>query len=115
MLKDEINGNNKISVRHQDGSFKVEIKEEKKEIKKSDNDNDDDYDLIYIDKWPLHPRDRIRRGTKDNDEVVCKEKTATSLRQIETKNKETRVRRRDVNRNTVHKCRHPTRYKRIIS
>ena len=50
LLKDEINGNNKISVRHQDGSFKVEIKEEKKEIKKSDNDNDDDYDLIYIDK-----------------------------------------------------------------
>ena len=48
MLKEEINENAKISVRHQEGSLKVEIKDE--------NENDNDDDVLFLDKPPLHPK-----------------------------------------------------------
>ena len=48
MLKKEINENAKISVRHQEGSLKVEIKDE--------NENDNDDEVLFLDKPPLHPK-----------------------------------------------------------
>ena len=43
MLKEEINENVKISVRHQDGSLKVEIKDE----------NENGNDVLFLDKPPV--------------------------------------------------------------
>ena len=47
MIKDENDGNDKINIKHENGSLKVGIKE--------DNDND----LVYLSKQPLHPRERF--------------------------------------------------------
>ena len=47
MIKDEIEEKDKITIKPEGRSLKVEIKE------------DDDKDLVYLGKQPVHPRERL--------------------------------------------------------
>ena len=60
--KEKINKNGKISNRHQDGSLKVEIKDE--------NENNNDVNALFQDTRPLHPCNRLRYWIKDNGIVL---------------------------------------------
>ena len=66
---EEIDGNDKISVKHKNGSLKVEI-----------NSDSEDDDITFVNKQPLHPRDRLRLKTKDDDIVFVKKTNSASLR-----------------------------------
>lgn len=69
MSMEEIDGNDKISVKHKNGSLKVEI-----------NSDSEDDDITFVNKQPLHPRDRLRLKTKDDDIVFVKKTNSASLR-----------------------------------
>lgn len=50
MLKEKIDKNDTISVKHENNSLKV----------KANNDIKDD-NITFVNKWPLHPQDRLRQ------------------------------------------------------
>ena len=56
--KDDTEETNEISIKDKDGSFKVELKNKKKE------NGNDDVDLVFLVKNSLNSRDRLRYKNK---------------------------------------------------
>ena len=69
MLSEEIDENDKISVKHENGSLKVEI-----------NSDSKDDNITFVDKRPLHPQNRLTQKAKDDDIFFVKKTTSTSAR-----------------------------------
>lgn len=58
------NDGDKINIKYNDGSFKVDIKGKKQKVKKN---------VIILGKQPLHPRDQLKRDVKSKKETIVRQ------------------------------------------
>lgn len=68
MLREEIDGNDEISVKHQNSTLNYEINSDSKgRLRQKSKDKS----IFFVKKHPEHLQDRLRHNTTDEDVVFA--------------------------------------------